>query len=136
MIRTAVLMLAAALVVVADNGVSVGDYGVDCTFPIHHADNWKCDQFRHRKAVYEEFMQGCRDNVGKKASACDRTEEDRLEMSLNQPQSMVVRRAAQTAVGYPIRSVTVTHFLLSVCTELHFYRFQKDSCSSRSRGPP
>jgi len=71
--------------------VTAAEYGVDCSFPIHRVED-RCDGILgDRLAFYEEFMQGCRDHYGpKKARACDSTEADRLEMSLYQPQSMVV----------------------------------------------
>jgi prolyl 4-hydroxylase len=34
-------------------------------------------------------MQGCRDKYGAKGHRCDQTEQDRIDMSLRQPQSMV-----------------------------------------------
>mmetsp|Transcript_12472 Transcript_12472/g.34630 ORF Transcript_12472/g.34630 Transcript_12472/m.34630 type:complete len:441 (+) Transcript_12472:350-1672(+) len=73
--------------------VVVADYGVDCSFPIHSKE-FKCDYEKYglgdRKKFYEDFMQGCRDYYGpRKAIRCDTTEEDRIEMSIRQPQSMV-----------------------------------------------
>jgi prolyl 4-hydroxylase len=65
------------------------DYGVDCSFPIHSTD-FKCgDLLGNRKAVYEEYMQGCRDFNGKRGNRCDSYEKDRLENNVLQPQSMV-----------------------------------------------
>jgi prolyl 4-hydroxylase len=67
------------------------DYGVDCSFPIHSKDFQCGDLLGDRKAVYEEYMQGCREKWGEKGAArCDLSETDRLEMSRRQPQSMVV----------------------------------------------
>ena len=78
-----------------DNTVVVADYGVDCTFPIHSKE-FKCDYnfADDRQKFYKDFMQGCRDyynnhNGNMKASRCDATEDDRISMSLRQPQSMV-----------------------------------------------
>jgi len=66
------------------------DYDADCSFPIHSKE-WRCgDLLGDRKQLYEDFMQGCRDHYGgTKAHRCDTTEDDRLEMSVRQPQSMV-----------------------------------------------
>jgi len=65
------------------------NYGVDCTFPIQHYEMTCPDM--DRREFYEDFMQGCRDSLGpRKGKACDTTEEDRIHMSLYQPQSMVV----------------------------------------------
>jgi hypothetical protein len=66
-------------------------YGVDCSFPIHSKE-FRCGNLLgDRKKVYDKFMEGCREFYGNKGKRCDSTEEDRLEMSLRQPQSMVVR---------------------------------------------
>jgi prolyl 4-hydroxylase len=75
---------------------STSDYGVDCSFPIH-SRKWRCgDQLGNRSKFYEVFMEGCRLYHGKQAHRCDSTEQDRLEMSLRQPQSMV----NYTSTGY------------------------------------
>jgi prolyl 4-hydroxylase len=68
-----------------------GDYGVDCSWPIH-SEEFKCgDLLGDREAVYDEYMEGCRQKWGKKGAArCDSNEGDRVEMSLRQPQSMFV----------------------------------------------
>ncbi|KAL7563090.1 hypothetical protein ACA910_022583 [Epithemia clementina (nom. ined.)] len=84
------LALQSAHILVLAQDVVVADYGVDCTFPIH-GKQLKCrDRFGdEREKFYEAFMQGCRDYYGKKGGRCDTTEDDRIEMSLRQPQSMV-----------------------------------------------
>lgn len=41
--------------------------------------------------MYSSNVEGCRDYYGPRGSTCDFTEKDRLDMSLRQPQSMVVR---------------------------------------------
>lgn len=62
-------------------------FGVDCSFPIHYR-NLRCNNFLpHQQEIYEEFMQGCYDTYGK--GPCDDYENDRIRMSLEQPQSMV-----------------------------------------------
>jgi hypothetical protein len=67
------------------------DYGLDCSFPIHNKESSCGDLLGDRKAVYEEYMQGCREKWGSKgAKRCDGSEEDRIAMSKRQPQSMVV----------------------------------------------
>ena len=88
LISVSVLQL--LLVEAQDKSVVVADYGVDCTFPIH-SKNFKCDHRfgDDRKKFYEDFMQGCRDYFGKKGNRCDITEDERIEMSIRQPQSMV-----------------------------------------------
>lgn len=68
----------------------VNDYGVDCTFPIHSKE-FRCDHVfaDDRKQAYEDFMAGCREHYGRKGNRCDSTEDDRITMSIRQPQSMV-----------------------------------------------
>mmetsp|Transcript_18770 Transcript_18770/g.27819 ORF Transcript_18770/g.27819 Transcript_18770/m.27819 type:complete len:514 (-) Transcript_18770:428-1969(-) len=88
------------------------EYGVDVSFPIHNArvsENYPwlehntdlskpipkehhgrpIQPLGNRQQFYEDFMQGCREYYGKKGGACDATEQDRVLMSLRQPQSMV-----------------------------------------------
>lgn len=70
--------------------VVVADYGVDCSFPVHSKELRCGDRLGDRMKVYQDFMQGCRDYYGKsKGVRCDTTEDDRIEMSVRQPQSMV-----------------------------------------------
>jgi prolyl 4-hydroxylase len=78
--------------------VVVNDYGVDCSFPIIRTDLSGCPHVfaDNRTRAYEEFMEGCRQHYGNKASRCDSTETDRRAMSLRQPASMV----NYTATGY------------------------------------
>jgi hypothetical protein len=74
-----------------------GHYGVDVSFPIHH--HWTESSTplnEERKVVYENFMNGCREKYGARGRLCDETENDRIEMSLRQPQSMV----NYTSTGY------------------------------------
>lgn len=108
--------------------VQAADYGVDCSFPIHSTD-FRCgDLLGDRKSFYEEFMQGCRDSLGpKKARSCDVTEQDRLQMSLLQPQSMVVRLILHTIV-----LIVVTNRLH--LAELHIDWLQEDQGSQGSHG--
>ena len=87
-------------------------YGVDLSFPIHHAqvstnypwlphnadpannptpEEYKDMPIQYLGNVqkrYEEFMQGCRDFYPKYKHACDSTERDRVAMSLRQPKQM------------------------------------------------
>ena len=78
-------------------GDDAPNYGVDCSFPIHYKD-FRCgDILGDRKTFYENFMQGCRDYYKKKGYLCNETEESRLEMSLRQPQSMVVSEVSRFA---------------------------------------
>jgi prolyl 4-hydroxylase len=83
----ATLVLAGLISVQAQDAT----YGVDCSFPIHNNELRCGNLLGDRQKIYNEFMQGCREFYGKKGKRCDSTEENRLEMSLRQPQSMVVR---------------------------------------------
>jgi prolyl 4-hydroxylase len=93
-------LLVIALILAANIGTTtaVVQYGVDCSFPIHYESHWSCgDLLGNRTQFYHDFMEGCRAYHGKKqAHRCDGTEQDRLEMSLRQPQSMV----NYTSTGY------------------------------------
>ena len=87
------LRLVSLLLFTASALAQEAQYGVDCSFPIHHAA-FPSKECTHKFAddrvqFYEDFMQGCRDYYGRKGKACDETEKDRIMMSLNQPQSMV-----------------------------------------------
>ena len=62
-------------------------YGVDCSFPIHYR-NLRCNNYLpEQQRLYDEFMQGCYETYGK--THCENYENDRIMMSLAQPQSMV-----------------------------------------------
>ena len=76
---------------VSANDDQGADFGLDCSFPIQNYESSCGDLLGDRKAIYDEYMQGCREKWGKKGAArCDANEEDRLAMSRRQPQSMVV----------------------------------------------
>jgi len=88
------------------------EYGVDVSFPIHHnpvSTNYpwlshNADTFDgeipeeyedmviqplgDRQEFYNEYIGGCLKKYGKKGSRCTQSEDDRVEMSLRQPQSM------------------------------------------------
>jgi prolyl 4-hydroxylase len=67
-----------------------GGFGLDCSWPIHSHD-FKCGNLLgDRQAVYDHYMDGCRKKWGAQgAKRCDANEDDRLEMTRRQPQSMV-----------------------------------------------
>jgi hypothetical protein len=92
--------------------VTVADYGVDVSWPIHHLQvstnyawlphNVHPDKFEtpeeyknmpiqplgNRAQIYEDFMEGCRKWYGERGNRCDATERDRAAMSLDQPATM------------------------------------------------
>jgi hypothetical protein len=79
----------ALLTIFAFHVQAQASYGVDCSFPIHSKE-LKCgDLLGDRQSFYEQFMEGCRQHYGSKANRCDVTENDRITMSIRQPQSMV-----------------------------------------------
>jgi prolyl 4-hydroxylase len=95
--------------------VTAEEYGVDVSFPIHHleiSDNFawlphnvdpehdpQPKQYKvkviqplpGRQELYDDFVKTCEKAFGNKASRCRQTEQDRIDMSLRQPQSMQVR---------------------------------------------
>jgi hypothetical protein len=64
-------------------------YGADVSFPVHYG-TLKPGPLGNRSELYEHYMNGCRKYYKDKGDRCDSYEKDRLEMSLRQPQSMVV----------------------------------------------
>ena len=90
-------------------------YGVDVSFPTHSRhvstnypwlphnvdpennptpeeyEDMPIQPLGNKKAFYDHFMEGCREHYGERGHLCDATENDRVAMSLRQPQSMRVR---------------------------------------------
>jgi hypothetical protein len=108
-----VVTTAAAAVCVWQKCVHAAEYGVDVSFPIHHAevsDNYDWlphnqdpslpvpEEYRdkpvqtlgNRQQFYDDFIAGCVQHFGKKGHMCYNNEQDRIEMALRQPQSMQV----------------------------------------------
>jgi hypothetical protein len=87
-LSAALLLLGTSLPHVVGEGNS---YGADRSWPIHHAwTNTSKPLTNERKAAHEHFMDGCRkQNVENAARDCDGNERYRLQLSLDQPQSMV-----------------------------------------------
>ena len=107
------LVMGGAAVVGAEE--STIEYGVDVSFPIHHrkiSDNFAWlphnvdpennptpEEYKDmvvnplpgREEMYADFIKTCEEAFGKKGSRCRMTEQDRIAMSLRQPQSMQVR---------------------------------------------
>ena len=92
-----------AVVASEDNGHPY--YGVDVSYPIHHAsastnfawveNNNQSEPLQilgDRQSFYSEFLNGCRNNLGShERSKCDEMEQHRIRQNLMQPPSMVVR---------------------------------------------
>lgn len=98
----------------ANNSEEPVDYGVDVSFPIHHrqmSDNFEwlphnvdpennaepakfkdmvVSPLPGREEMYRDFIDTCEKAFGSKGSRCRMTEQDRIDMSLRQPQSMQV----------------------------------------------
>ena len=69
------------------------EYGVDYSFPMHrHKISINSTNIfssnNDRQTVYDEYLQGCRDKYPDHAGICEDTEEGRIDMNFNQPQSM------------------------------------------------
>ncbi|KAL3895610.1 MAG: hypothetical protein SGARI_007398, partial [Bacillariaceae sp.] len=77
------------IAILSDSAIAE-DFGLDCSWPIH-SNSLNCgDLLGDRQAVYDEYMEGCRQKWGPNgAKRGDANEEDRIEMSRRQPQSMV-----------------------------------------------
>jgi hypothetical protein len=90
------------------------EYGVDVSFPIHHAsistnyawlphnvdtsiktpkeyENMVVQPLDDKQAFYKDYIQGCVDHFGKRGDRCTANELGRVSMALRQPQSMQVR---------------------------------------------
>jgi prolyl 4-hydroxylase len=82
-------LLLATLFLLSATSAAQQEFGVDCSFPMQHK-KLRCDaQFADdRQQFYEDFMQSCRDHFDD-AEDCDSYEQDRIQMSLYQPQSIV-----------------------------------------------
>jgi len=95
-----------------DDAAASSPYGVDCSFPIHSKE-FRCgDLLGDRKKFYEDFMQGCRDYYGRYGPRCDATEDERIVMSVRQPQSMVVRILSLSAKYVPAYISAISRILL------------------------
>ena len=74
----------------SSNNASPIDYGVDISFPMHHASVSTINPLGDMQTKYENYIQGCVDyynNQGNnKGERCLSTERDRLAMCLRQPQ--------------------------------------------------
>jgi hypothetical protein len=129
--------------------VSQVPYGVDISYPIHHASvstnfPWVQDQNSNssqplqvlgdRQAFYEDFLRSCRDSLGpENGRRCDETESHRIQMNLMQPPSMRVR------IEWPPKSFRHLHFFIIhskvllivvvIVSELHRYGLQKNQMS-------
>ena len=77
------------LLLALGHAVDAAEYGADVSFPIHHL-GLKDGPLGDRNAIYEDYMAGCRKFYGNKGDRCDMSEQERVEMSLRQAQSMVV----------------------------------------------
>jgi len=70
-------------------------YGVDISFPQHHATIPTSSSLPGRQDFYDHFLETCRSH-NTKPEICDENEVDRIDMNIRQPQSMV----NYTSLGY------------------------------------
>ena len=77
---------------------SIMTYGVDVSFPMHHAihDGNPLGSHTKRK-LYEDYINGCKAKYSSKSYACEGNERDRIDMNLNQPRSMFVSSLFSTS---------------------------------------
>ena len=103
----------AALVLFIRPTALAADYGVDVSYPIHHANTSRnyawlphnldpslpvppeyegmvIQPLGEKQSFYENLINGCRIHYGNKGDRCDNIEEERVAMSLRQPRGMVV----------------------------------------------
>jgi prolyl 4-hydroxylase len=100
------------------------EYGADVSFPIHHL-GLKDGPLGDRKAIYEDYMDGCRKFYGSKGDRCDVSEQERVQMSLRQAQSMVVSQNADEATY--TRSYFLMKILLQNYTSTGFMKIRAPS---------
>jgi len=91
-------------------------YGVDVSFPMHHAAI-KDDDYPigpGKQQFYSDFMSGCRVRYGELiGEACDNNEAERIDMNLNQPKTMknfTEAGYAKIAAPKAIRKMIFKHF--------------------------
>ena len=79
---------------------------------------------------YTDLIQGCIDHYGEKGDRCVHNEQERVEMSIRQPQSMVVSLIyARCYETYSTKRQTLHNPMTCLLTtELHQVRFHKDAC--------
>ena len=105
------LVLAVGLLVGSVSGQE--EYGADISFPMHYHDvtinypwlPWNVDPsvevpeeykgmpvqpLGDKRGFYENYLKGCVEYYGDRGDRCIENENDRVAMSLRQPQSMVV----------------------------------------------
>ncbi|KAL7555320.1 hypothetical protein ACHAWF_019006 [Thalassiosira exigua] len=68
------------------NSLDQKTYGLDASFPAHHAKVSATPLLGDRQDFYDHYMEGCRHHDREK---CDETEENRIHMNVRQPPSMV-----------------------------------------------
>lgn len=104
-------------------GVVRADYGVDVSFPMQYAtvstnypwlphnvdpnvqtprqyEGVAIQPLGNRQKFYDDFLQSCVETFGARGERCRQNEQDRIAMSLRQPQSMQVRNDEPTVVAY------------------------------------
>mmetsp|Transcript_7494 Transcript_7494/g.16619 ORF Transcript_7494/g.16619 Transcript_7494/m.16619 type:complete len:428 (-) Transcript_7494:2006-3289(-) len=107
------------------NAFGQKSYGVDTSFPIHYGSikSKSSNPLGDRQAIYDEFMEGCREFYGNRGGSCDVTEEDRYAMSLRQPASM----QNYTDVGFKkVRAPAEVFSLLSNYWDTNLRRRQQE----------
>ena len=127
----------AALVLFISQPVFAADYGVDVSYPIHHANTSKnyawlphnldpslpvppeyegmvIQPLGEKQTFYDNLINGCREYYGNKGDRCDNIEEERVAMSLRQPKGMVVSLYLSSLV----------FFYFGTCAHYNHWRFR------------
>ena len=110
-------------------------YGVDNSFPIHHAKYAAAEA--SKEGFYKDFMDGCREMYHPEGYTCDVSEKERMEMNLRQPKSMFVS-VLRAPFGYCSSESLFTtqntnlhvYPLQNTCIELHNTWLPQRTCSS------
>ncbi len=91
------------------------EYGVDCSYPIHHGINQKeCPYFYEQ---YQKLMKGCAKEYSKEE--CEANEKDRLRMNRDQPKT----QHNYTVIGF--KHIKVPEDVWQMIT--NFYNQNKDN---------
>lgn len=131
------------------------EYGADISFPMHRNVSINYPWLPHnvdpsiptpdiykgmpiqplgdKHGYYDHYLQGCVDRYGEKGERCIKNEKERIEMSLRQPQSMVV----SLVIGKRMESSTFSHRFLYSCRTTPSWvspRFVLQIMSSSSSG--
>lgn len=123
-------------------------YGVDVSFPIHHAnvstnyaylrhnllpslypkphgfEDMPIQPLGNRQAVYDEYMKGCEETYSRgNGRTCRECEQERIEMNLRQPQSMInyTQTVRIFCTVYYVHACPLERLILCSCSFPNFF---------------